>query len=101
MLEKEQLLEDRERARHYLKRVLTAAKDANRVADRLRECCQQAEQSEAPNSAQVNQASLDSVFPGITLASGKKVGRVLKCLIVDDGRSACGLVTLFLAADQH
>ena len=104
MLEKGQLLEDRERARDYLKLVLTAAKDANRVADRLREFCQQAEQSEAPNSAQVNQVALDSIFPGITpavVASGKKVGRVLKVLIVDDEKSSRDLVTLFLAADHH
>jgi len=101
MLEKEQLIEDRESARHYLKLVLTAAKDANRVADRLREFCQQAEQFEAPNSAQVNQAALDSVFPGITPASGKKVGRVLKVLIVDDEKSSRDLVTLFLAVDHH
>src|SRR5260370_36711541 len=104
MLEKDQLLEDREKARHYLKLVLAAAKDANRVADRLREFCQQAEQSEAPNSTQVNQAALDSVFPGITpaaVASGKKVGRVLKVLIVDDEKTSRDLVTLFLAADHH
>jgi len=101
MLEKGQLLEDRERARDYLKLVLTAAKDANRVADRLREFCQQAEQSEAPNSAQVNQAALDPVLAGITPASGKKVGRALKVLIVDDEKSSRDLVTLFLAADHH
>ncbi len=104
MLEKEQLLEDREKARHYLKLVLAAAKDANRVADRLREFYQQAEQSEAPNSAQVNQAELDSIFPGVTpaaVASRKKVGRVLKVLIVDDEKTSRDLVTLFLAADHH
>ncbi|MGA8480218.1 MAG: response regulator [Chthoniobacterales bacterium] len=104
MLEKDQLLEDREKARHYLKLVLAAAKDANRVADRLREFYQQAEQSEAPNSAQVNQAELDSIFPGVTpaaVASRKKVGRVLKVLIVDDEKTSRDLVTLFLAADHH
>jgi len=103
MLEKDQLLEDREKARHYLKLVLAAAKDANRVADRLREFYQQAEQS-APNSAQANQAELDSIFPRVTpaaVASGKKVGRVLKVLIVDDEKTSRDLVTLFLAADHH
>src|SRR5258708_180070 len=104
MLTKHHLLHDKAKARHSLKLVLAAAKDANRVADRLREFYQQAEQSEASNSAQVNQAELDSIFSGITpaaVASGKKVGRVLKVLIVDDEKTSRDLATLFLAADHH
>ena len=92
MLERDQLLEDRGKARHYLKLVLSAAKDANRVADRLRHFYRQAEQSEG------------SKFPGITqeaVPSGKKVGRVLKVLIVDDEKTSRDLVTMLLEADQH
>src|SRR3984893_12182064 len=92
MLERDQLLEDRGKARHYLKLVLSAAKDANRVADRLRHFYRQTEQSE------------ESRFPGITqeaVPSGKKVGRVLKVLIVDDEKTSRDLVTMLLEADQH
>jgi len=92
MLERDQLLEDRGKARHYLKLVLSAAKDANRVADRLRHFYRQTEQSEG------------SKFPGITqeaVLSGKKVGRVLKVLIVDDEKTSRDLVTMLLEADQH
>ncbi|HXL25655.1 MAG TPA: response regulator [Chthoniobacterales bacterium] len=92
MLERDQLLEDRGKARHYLKLVLSAAKDANRVADRLRHFYRQAEQSEG------------SKFPGITqeaMPSVKKVGRVLKVLIVDDEKTSRDLVTMLLEADQH
>jgi CheY-like chemotaxis protein len=102
MLERDQLLEDRAKARHYLKLVLSAAKDANRVADRLRHFYRQAEQSEATKS--VEGADLNSLFPGITqeaVPSGKKVGRVLKVLIVDDEKVSRDLVTTLLEADQH
>jgi CheY-like chemotaxis protein len=102
MLERDQLLEDRAKARHYLKLVLSAAKDANRVADRLRYFYRQAEQSEATKS--VEGADLNSLFPGITqeaVPSGKKVGRVLKVLIVDDEKASRDLVTTLLEADQH
>jgi CheY-like chemotaxis protein len=104
MLERDQLLEDRAKARHYLKLVLSAAKDANRVADRLRYFYRQAEQSEAAKSAEGNQADLNSLFPGIAqeaIPSGKKVGRVLKVLIVDDEKASRDLVTMLLRADQH
>jgi CheY-like chemotaxis protein len=104
MLERDQLLEDRGKARHYLKLVLSAAKDANRVADRLRHFYRQAEQSEASKSVEANQAELNSLFPGITqetVPSGKKVGRVLKVLIVDDEKTSRDLVTMLLEADQH
>jgi CheY-like chemotaxis protein len=104
MLERDQLLEDRAKARHYLKLVLSAAKDANRVADRLRHIYRQAEQSEAAKSVEGNQADLNSLFPGITqeaMPSGKKVGRVLKVLIVDDEKASRDLVTMLLEADQH
>ena len=104
MLERDQLLEDRGKARHYLKLVLSAAKDANRVADRLRHFYRQAEQSEAAKSIEANQADLNSLFPGITqeaVPSGKKVGRVLKVLIVDDEKASRDLVTMLLEADQH
>jgi DNA-binding NtrC family response regulator len=104
MLERDQLLEDRGKARHYLKLVLSAAKDANRVADRLRHFYRQAEQSEAAKSVEANQAELNSLFAGITqeaVRSGKKIGRVLKVLIVDDEKASRDLVTMFLEADQH
>jgi CheY-like chemotaxis protein len=104
MLEKDQLLEDREKARQYLKLVLAAAKDANRVADRLREFYQQAEQSDTAKSVDENQADLDDLSHGIAQAPaspGKKVGRVLKVLIVDDEKTSRDLVTLFLEADHH
>lgn len=104
MLERDQLLDDRGKARHYLKLVLSAAKDANRVADRLRHFYRQAEQSEAAKSVEPNQADLNSLFPGISqepVPSGKKVGRVLKVLIVDDEQASRDLVTMLLQADQH
>jgi len=104
MLERDQLLEDRGKARHYLKLVLSAAKEANRVADRLRHFYRQAEQSEGSKSVEANQADLDALLTGITqeaLESGKKVGRVLKVLVVDDEKISRDLVTLLLEADQH
>jgi CheY-like chemotaxis protein len=102
MLEKEQLLEDREKARHYLRLVLSAAKDATRVADRLREFYHQAEKSEAPRP--VHQPVFDPFFQGIAQpagTSGKKVGKALKVLIVDDEKTSRDLVALFLENDHH
>lgn len=104
MLERDQLLADRERARHYLRLVLAAAKDANRVADRLREFCRQAEQPGAPKSIEVDHTEPDSLFQGITPATvppGKKVGRALKVLIVDDEKISRDIATFFLEADHH
>jgi CheY-like chemotaxis protein len=104
MLERDQLLEDTGKARHYLKLVLSAAKDANRVADRLRDYYQQAEQSAAAKLVEPNQAELDTLFPGITgetPLSGKKIGRVLQVLIVDDDKTSRDLVAFLLEADRH
>ena len=104
MLEKDQLLADKEKARQYLKLVLAAAKDANRVADRLREFYQQAEQSDAAKPGELNQAELDSLSQEAAQfdpPSGKKVGRTLKVLIVDDEKTSRDVVTYFLKADHH
>jgi CheY-like chemotaxis protein len=106
MLEKDQLLEDQEKARRYLRLVRTAAKDATRVADRLREFYQQAEKSEAPEPVDLGSAVSEPVpltegnaHPAETL--GKKVPRVLKVLIVDDEKTSRDLVSLFLENDLH
>ena len=102
LLEKQQLLEDRERARRYLKLVLTAAKDATRVANRLREFYQKAEKSGTPKPAESKET--DPFFQGIAqpvATSGKKVGRALKVLIVDDEKASRDLVALFLENDHH
>jgi CheY-like chemotaxis protein len=104
MLEKDQLLADKEKARQYLRLVLTAAKDANRIADRLREFYQQAEQSDAVKLVERNQAGLNSLAEGTAQpvgSSGKRVGRALKILIVDDEKTSRDVVTLFLKADHH
>jgi CheY-like chemotaxis protein len=104
MLEKDQLLADKEKARQYLKLVLAAAKDANRVADRLREFYQQAEQSDAAKPDERNQAEsapLSQETAQFDPSSGKKVGRALKVLIVDDEKTSRDVVTLFLKADHH
>jgi CheY-like chemotaxis protein len=104
MLEKDQLLADQEKARQYLKLVLAAAKDANRVADRLREFYQQAEESDAAKLVEGNQAepgALSQAIPQAAASLGKKVGRVLKVLIVDDEKTSRDVVTVFLEADHH
>jgi CheY-like chemotaxis protein len=104
MLEKDQLLADKEKARQYLKLVLTAAKDANRIADRLREFYQQAEQSEAVKLVEGDQVELDSLAQEAAPSAGslgKRVGRALKVLIVDDEKTSRDVVALFLKADHH
>jgi DNA-binding NtrC family response regulator len=104
MLEKDQLLADKEKARQYLKVVLAAAKDANRIADRLREFYQQAEQSDAAKLIEGNQAESDSLPQGTAQPDpslGKKVGRALKVLIVDDEKASRDLVAECLEADHH
>jgi CheY-like chemotaxis protein len=104
MLEKDQLIADKEKARQYLKLVLAAAKDANRVADRLREFYQQAEQSDAATLVEANQAELDSLSgkaAQLDPSLGKRVGRALKVLVVDDEKTSRDVVALILKADHH
>jgi CheY-like chemotaxis protein len=104
LLEKDQLLDDRGKARHYLRLVLTAAKDATRVADRLREFYRNAEKSGAPKSVEPKPMVFHPFFQGIAqpvAISGKKIGRVLKVLIVDDERTSRDLVALLLKKDHH
>jgi CheY-like chemotaxis protein len=100
MLEKDQLLADKEKARQYLKLVLAAAKDANRVADRLREFCQNAEQSDAAKLVEGNQAELEGIAQE-AVSLGKKFGRALRVLIVDDEKTSRDVATFFLEADHH
>jgi CheY-like chemotaxis protein len=100
ILEKDQLLADKEKARQYLRIVLAAAKDANRVADRLREFYQQAVQSDAAKLVERNQAELEGIDQAAA-SFGKKVGRVLKVLIVDDEKTSRDVLTLFLEAGHH
>jgi CheY-like chemotaxis protein len=104
MLEKDQLLADKEKARQYLKLVLAAAKDANRIADRLREFYQQAEQSDTATPLEGNEAELESLSQKKAQSGplvGKKIGRALKVLIVGDEKTSRDVVTLLLGADHH
>jgi CheY-like chemotaxis protein len=100
MLEKDQLLADKEKARQYLKLVLAAAKDANRVADRLREFCRHAERSDAAKLVEGNQAELEGIGQE-AVSLGKKFGRALRVLIVDDEKTSRDVATFFLEADHH
>ncbi|HZC35819.1 MAG TPA: response regulator [Chthoniobacterales bacterium] len=104
LLERDQLLEDRGKARHYLRLVLTAAKDATRVADRLREFYRKAERSGAAKSVEPKPAVFHPFFQEVAQPvsrSGQKVGRALKVLIVDDERTSRDLVVLLLKKDHH
>jgi signal transduction histidine kinase len=56
MLERDELLNDREKARHYLRLVLAAAKEATRIASRFREFSGQGEESETPEPVDLNHA---------------------------------------------
>lgn len=99
MLEKDQLLENREKARHYLRLVLAAAKDATRVADRLRDVYRETEKnlSEAIEPPAVGPMAQRTVAE----PPKKRVRRSLKVLITDDERTSRDLVTFLLRHDHH
>jgi signal transduction histidine kinase len=61
MLERDELLSDRQKARHYLRLVLNAARDATRVASRFWEFSRQKEESATPQPVDLNQAVSDAV----------------------------------------
>jgi signal transduction histidine kinase len=79
MLERDELLNDREKARHYLRLVLTAAKDATRIASRFRGFSGQKEESETSEPVDLNQAvsrAVSSTQPrwqDEALARGKEI----------------------------
>jgi len=98
MLEKDQLLENREKARHYLRLVLTAAKDATRVANRLREVYRETERHA---SGPIEQPDVGPAQPVVAEPPRKRVRRALKVLIADDERTSRDLVTFLLRHDHH
>jgi CheY-like chemotaxis protein len=104
MLEKDQLLDDREKARDYLRLALTAAKEATRVANRLREFYGQSEKSEAASAVEPDQAVANSfvqaIVPGAE-TSRRKMSKALKVLIVDDDKTSREVLSLFLENDHH
>jgi signal transduction histidine kinase len=61
LLDRNELLNDRQKARHYLQLVLAAARDATRVASRFWEFSRQREESATPQAVDLNQAVSDAV----------------------------------------
>ena len=105
MLEKDELLGDREKLRSYLRLVLTAAKDAAQVTDRLRAFFRQGEESNAPEPVHRKPVSPEIISSALSSGgeggSTKEIRRALKVLIVDDDRTSREVLSLFLENDHH